>query len=234
MLADSMFLNQLYGSMRIAPRSMQGIAVGWFPRQDPFHLIYRDRNNNIYDTDWPVARMENGESSVDISDMILEPAAGRSVWHFARISVSCYGVISETSEDCLVTVDSDAVMVEPCGNPPHQLHAQPIKGGKIKLSWLYSSVDEDATPDGFKIYRESDIAGVWVLDGNRNFGDRRGKYYEWESSDLSDAHNYKFIVRAYRDVGGTDYEEVNDIVTEATADSTGPVAISTITVSVET
>ncbi len=127
-----------------------------------FYLVYRDRNNSQYDYSKPVARMAEDDTSVGISDMELEPEAGRNIWHFTRKAVSKYGVLSADADDCLVTVDSDAVMVLPSGNDPRGVSAQPIKDGGIRLRWSYSSQGEDAVPTGFKVYRETDIDYVRI------------------------------------------------------------------------
>ena len=155
MLHDPIFVSSthegdFYDTWRVGMSLTEG---DFFPISGgDFYLIYRDRNNSEYDYSQPVARMEEDDASVDISDMVLEPAVGRNIWHFTRKAVSKYGVLSADADDCLVTVDSDAVMVLPCGNAPSGPSAKAIKDGAVRLQWQYFSQGEDATPTGFKIY----------------------------------------------------------------------------------
>jgi len=160
---DNIFLTGLFeGDFLTGHTAVMGLLEGqFFPVQDDFYLIYKDRNNADYDYYDPIVRMGEDDTTVGISDMRLEPDAGRNIWHFGRIAVSKYGVISEVSEACLVTVDSDAYMVLPCGNHPIGVSAVASKDGTVQLDWQYFSQGEDATPDGFKIYRyENDVLTI--------------------------------------------------------------------------
>ena len=196
MFADEIFLTALVeGDFYTGRFACMGLTEGeFFPVVSDFYLIYKDRNNADYDYDYPSARMEENDTTVEISDMQLEPDAGRNIWHFGRIAVSKYGVISEVSEDCLVTVDSDAYMILPCGNHPIGVSAVASKDGTVQLDWQYFSQGEDATPDGFKIYK--DVAGTFSDIGNVDY--TGGRNYTYTTSSLTHGTNYKFTVRSYK------------------------------------
>jgi len=193
---DNIFLTGLFeGDFFTGHTAVMGLLEGqFFPVQDDFYLIYKDRNNADYNYYDPIVRMGEDDSSVGISDMELEPDAGRNIWHFGRIAVSKYGVISEVSEDCLVTVDSDAYMVLPCGNHPMGVSAVASKDGAVRIAWQYFSQGEDATPDGFKIYK--DVAGTFSDIGNVDY--TGGRNYTYTTSSLTHGTNYKFTVRSYK------------------------------------
>ncbi|MCP4566837.1 MAG: fibronectin type III domain-containing protein [FCB group bacterium] len=193
---DNIFLTGLFeGDFFTGHTAVMGLLEGqFFPVQDDFYLIYKDRNNANYDYYDPIVRMGESDTSVGISDIKLEPDTGRSIWHFGRIAVSRYGVISTVSDDCLVTVDSDAIMVLPCGNDPVGVEAAAIKDGSVRLQWQYFSQGEDAEPTGFKVYRE--VAGAWSLESDIDFTGSRN--YQYDVTGLTHGVNYKFTARSYK------------------------------------
>ncbi len=169
--------------------------------------------------------MGEDDAAVDITDQSLSDGT----WDYMRTGVSKYGTEGDSSDACRVVIDSGA-LIPPVGNAPRSLQATAIAGAKIKLEWQYFDGDADATPTGFKVYRN--IGGTWteqdtvaLIGGTKN--------YTWTSDALSDGTRYEYKARTYKTISEVDYEENNDIIVTAVADSTGPAAITGVSFKVD-
>lgn len=211
------------------PRIIRPVSPLFVPAAVPvgYYNVYRGQDGNMDYSD-PVAVMVLGEADVTIIDQDLPPLTR---WHFVRRQVSACDLESPDSDICRVEIDSAGDMILATPNPPTGLVAEVLAGAIIRLRWRYSQLGEEVTPTAFRIYVDSgsgvdfstpDATIDYVLGGSER---------EWTSGSLVDGTMYKFCVRSYHNDPGT--ESSNDNFVSATADSTGPAAITGISGRVE-
>ena len=162
------------------------------------------------------AVMDLDDSDVTIPGQAL-PAG--TIWHYVRRQVSDCGLESPDSDAIIVIIDSGGDMIGLTPNIPTSLEAEQVAGGKIKIKWRYSRLNQEITPTGFRMYIDSgsgfdfdtpDATVAYGLGGNGEF--------EWESDALGDGQSYRFCVRSYATGGETQ----NTNYVAETADSSGP------------
>jgi len=127
----------------------------FWPRQSDSFTIYRGQDG-VIDYDWPVAIMGINSNSVVITGQNL-PASSK--WRYVRRKVKgCCGLESEDSVPCKVRIDSSGQMIGNAPNPPVDLTAELLAGGRVRLRWRYVSSGQDTPAAGFAIYiRLADI-----------------------------------------------------------------------------
>ena len=204
---------QLVGLTTISPpfgiRSAEGIM-----------RVYRGQDGNI-DYASPVAEMGLDESQVSISNQSL-PA--KTIWHYIRRQVSGCGLESLDSSACVVVIDANGDMIGNTPNPPLSARIEKLAGGKLKLRWHYTKIQEEIAPTGFNIYMDSgagfdfNTPTATVLYARGGDGE-----FSWTSDPLTHGQVYRFCVRSYRTGAG---ESGNTNFVAAAADSVGPAAIT--------
>jgi len=157
------------------------------------YTVYRGQDG-VMDYDKVQAVMDVDDSQVSIPAQAL-PAG--TIWHFVRRQVSDCGLESADSDAAVVVIDSACDMIGRMPNAPQSLEAEQVAGGKIKVRWRYSRLNQEIMPTGFKVYIDSgggfdfdtaDAIIAYDLGGNGEF--------EWQSDTLSNGQSYKFCVRA--------------------------------------
>jgi len=129
-------------------------------------------------------------------------------------------------------MDSAGEIRPPPPNPPLGLELEQVAGAKLKASWRYSPIDEQASLAGFRIYIDSgsgfDFANpdatILAAQG------AAGGEYEWTSGTLTGGKRYRVCVRSYSSAGG---ESQNADSASAVAVSQGPAALTGATASWE-
>ena len=167
------------------------------------------------------AVMRLDASQVSIADQAL-PAD--TIWHYIRRQVSGCGLEFDDSPVCEVVIYSNGNMIGSAPNPPQDLIIEQLSGGKLKLQWRYTRLEEEIAPTGFNIYMDSgsgfnfDTPTATVSYGLGGMGE-----FEWTSAALTHGQSYRFCLRSYRTGGG---ETQNTDYVAALADSVGPDAIT--------
>ena len=224
---DELFLNSLTeGDFGTGFMAMQSLVEGdfWGRWSDEWYLIYRSETDEDFDYSLPVHHYQDGDTTAVVSNQALAPASGEARWQYVQRAVGKDGTMSIDSPVVTVVVDSNGDMTEPVGHAPTALQAEAIKGAIVRLTWQYVlRATQDATPTGFKVYRRS--GGSWALQDTITYNKGR-RNWSWDSGALSDGTRYEYIVRTYRTVSAVDHEEDNETVVSAVADSTGPAAIT--------
>jgi concanavalin A-like lectin/glucanase superfamily protein len=153
--------------------------------------------------------------------IVAHGASYKKDYEVQSLAIADYGRESELSDAMGFKIDANGCLYLPAGNVPTNLAAAAVAGGKIQLTWDYTTLNQPAEPDGFRVYRL--IGATWTLDGTRAFAQRRGK--QWISAALSHGTEYSFKICSYRTVAGITYESDLTAAAAATADSEGPAAI---------
>lgn len=228
---DTKFFNSVYeGDSPEGLKLCMGITGGDFwSRISGCHTVYSGQDGNI-DYDELLAVMDLDDTQVSIAHQNLPP---NTIWEYIRRQVSGCGMESDDSPGCIVAIDADGDMIGKAPNKPLSVTVEVLSGGRLKLRWRYTVLNEEVAPTGFKIYMDSgsgfdfDTPQATVLYRSRGTGglEWRGGEFAWASGALSHGQLYKFIVRSYRDGEG---ESQNTDFVAAVADSVGPSAITNI------
>ncbi len=185
----------------------------FWPLLDGCHAVYRGQNGNIDYTEVQ-ALMDLDDSQVTIDHQDLPPGTS---WDYIRRQVSGCGLASgDSAPICKILIDENGDAFADVPNPPLNLTATAVAGGKIKLRWRYSAINQAVSPTGFNVYDvDSGKLGEVIYKGP---GD-----YIYITGALSHGQLYNFRVRSYKlDAGES---QNSDYVTIA-ADAVGPGAIT--------
>jgi len=198
------------------------MSIGAWQPPRTCHTVYRGQDGNMnYDDIQSV--MGLGDSQVSIPNQAL-PA--NTIWHYIRRQVSDCGKESLDSAACVVVIDSGGDMIGDTPNSPMSLVVEQLAGGKLKLKWRYTTINQEVAPTGFKVYQDSG-SGFNFTSPTATVAaksESRGEY-SWTSGALSHGNRYRFVVRSYKQGAG---EDQNLSIVSAVADSQGPAAITGI------
>ena len=202
----------------------------WFPHGG--HKVYRSQDGNA-DNFVAQAFMAPDAESVTIAGQYL-PVDTK--WHYIRRAVCRHGEESPDSKPpCIIYIDDAGDAEGSSPNPPVNLSATSTAGGKIKLRWRYSCLNQIVKPMAFRVYIDSgsgfDFSSPDDTVTAPNGLDRAGGSFEinWESDALVHGTNYRFVVRSYNSTTGGETQNTNAV--SAIADDTGPAAITGLTAS---
>lgn len=185
---------------------------------DEIGLIYRDDSDGNYDYSMPCAVYDDGDSTVNV----LTDLETSTTWSFVRRWVSVGGTISPVSDDNYATT-SGAGNWYPAPNVPHDLTATAINNTVIQLNWKYDPTGEQNSPVTFSVYNNTVDPNTAL--GPINYKEGQTKY-SYETSSLTHGVNYEFVVRATYALFPAVYTSDATDTVNATADDTGPAAIS--------
>ena len=186
--------------------------------------IYRGRDGHI-DYDTVVATMTLADETVQIADQDL-PAG--SIWHFVRRQSRGHGcgVDSADSPICIVYIDETGDMRDAAPNPPTDLIAEPVAGGKVRLRWRYSAYGQECSPDGFAVFQSTDGVFSDTPTGIVAGGMAPNGEFQWTSAVLSEGNLYRFMLKSFNNTTGGISEPSAVVV--ASPDDTGPPAIENL------
>lgn len=142
------------------------LTGGWFfPKQAADGItVYRGQDGDI-DYDHPVALMAIDDDELSLAGQEL-PA--NTVWHYVRRAVKkCCGLESVDSDFCRVRVGTNGGMILNAPNPPLDLTADLLSGGRIRLRWFYSAAGQEVAPTGFNIYMTESALSLEALNESR-------------------------------------------------------------------
>jgi hypothetical protein len=140
-----------------------------FPRVAGGYNLYRGLNADPHPgADQPVGAA--GARATVIDTFAWRPGPASNAGTFALVAIGGGGVESALGNP-LITVefDSERVPQPPVPNPPRDLSAWPIAGGRFRLTWHYAERDQAVAPMRFEAYRgdsadaidfDTPIAGV--------------------------------------------------------------------------
>jgi len=219
---DVKFFDSLFeGDSPDGVKLCMGLTGGdLWPRPAGCHTVYCGQDGQ-FDYDTIQAVMDTDDADVSIANQAL--AAG-TIWHFIRRLVSGCGLESADSPACVVRIGTDGEMIGLTPNPPGSLTIQKVLGGKLKLRWRYSTIDQEVAPTGFRIYMDSGSGFNFASpDATVAYTSGRADEFDWTSGALANGQRYRFVVRSYRTSAGE--TQNTDSVFEF-ADSAGPAAIT--------
>ncbi len=129
-----------------------------------------------------------------------------------------YDLDEEHNLDARVRIVLDATGADVTNRPaaPTGLAAQAIKGGQVRLSWLYKTPSGRSAPSKFNVYSGTPGVSYASVKMMIAYGSD-GRYFA-VATGLVNGSTYQFVVRAANSTA----EEPNTNVVTATADSSGP------------
>jgi len=192
-------------------------AGGGYPARAGVHLLYMSVGEAPSEADaWVVgACSPTADPANEIKNFPTYPLPPSSVCWFWVRAVSPGGAEESSRVNAIrIKTDSNGDPVDPAPNRPTHLTATAIAGGRIRLTWQYDPVGEQAPVSQFSIYHDN---GGGVIDLNTPLDTTSARVY------VTDAYAHgttvKFTVRS-RSSGGV--EETNRVNVSATADAEGP------------
>ncbi len=208
-----------------SPALQQQLTEGEFwLYQSPFTIIHQCEF--MHDPEQAVCiidRMEEDDVSATVSGWHINQVAEGTDYDFYLADVGHSGKRGVLSEKEREGFDTNGIVI-PWGNPAGELLGKAIKDGKFQLSFNYNQKDQPVAPTGFKLYEDSSalnlIATIPHVAGRVK--------HTFTTLAYSHASSREFLVRTYRTVAGTDYEDQNLNFITLVADDTGPTAIATI------
>jgi hypothetical protein len=182
--------------------------------------IYRGQDG-VIDYVTPVAVMALEDTEIEITAQDLPP---NTIWHYERKQIrgDC-SLEGEASNPCIIYMDAAGDMRSAAPNPPMDLTAEPIVGGKVRLRWRYSTAGQEAAPAGFAVFQiqttpfSETPAGI-ILGGIGLRGE-----FMWDSDVLTGT--WLFMIKAFTMSNGL---SLPSCIVMATTDSQGPPAIETL------
>lgn len=172
-----------------------------------------------------VAEIDFSQVSIKWQDL---PA--NTIWHYKSRKVSDCGFESQDGTViAIVMIDASGDALQAAPNPPQNLTAEAVAGGKVRLNWYYSTLNQAVNCDGFRIYMDSGSGFDFETPTATKTPDLpltktiAGGEFDWTSDALTHGQVYKFCVRAFKTGGG---ETQNTDFVSAKADAQGPAAIT--------
>ena len=112
-------------------------------------------------------------------------------------------------------------------NRVQQMWTRQIDGGRIRISWWYWPMGEEAEPAWFYVYGD-DGSGQVDYENPIAQVNYNGRYFHFtETEPLAEGTTYRFTVRAVTEEG---VDDGNTAVIKATVDLTGPAAATMVRV----
>jgi len=124
-----------------------------------------------------------------------------------------------------VALDAEGRIRQAKPNPVQRMWTRQIHGGRIRISWWYWPIGEEAKPAWFHVYGD-DGSGQMDYENPMAQVNYNGRYFYFcETEPLEAGKTYQFSVRAVTEKG---VDNGNAAVTEATVDLTGPAAATMV------
>jgi len=101
-----------------------------------------------------------------------------------------------------LSIDANGGLAEPQPNNVFSSRAKPVNGNKIRLTWFYSTLEQQSSPTCFNIYYDNLSGQIDYENPIATVRYEGRKFYSYESDPLT-AGRYLFAIRA-KDVDGTE------------------------------
>ena len=165
------------------------IAINTYGATWGFH-VYDNAGAGAVDYDTEKAELAYNVTSWT-SDALTYPAT----WRFA---VRAYNATGEEQniDISMLLLDVNGADVTARPNEPSRVTLTPTAGGKLQLTWSYSTVAEGATPTKFNIYLSPNPIDYSVVYDEEPFVAGSVSSYTWESPALEDGVTYNVAVRS--------------------------------------
>lgn len=201
--------------------------------KNPLDIVDDSDKAGWSDATLAVTIVENSLATHSGEDLNFTPAVRPFGWDQVAEYGYCYryltagGRLSDRSPTALVRINAAGELVEPIGNEPRALQATAIAAGKIRLDWRYDRTGEPAEPTGFVIER---LVGATYIQQD-TVAYTGAPTYNWtEPAGLTHTTTYSYRVHSYKTQSdGLDDQDANTVTVTATADDTGPAAITGLT-----
>ena len=105
------------------------------------------------------------------------------------------------------------------------LYAQPISGGKIRVSWWYWPIGQQALPDHFAVYGDGGSGTVDYINELAQIEYTDRYFYSYVSTVGQDRKAYRYSVRS---VTADGIDDGNSEIAQAVVDLTGPDGIAAV------
>lgn len=101
-----------------------------------------------------------------------------------------------------LSIDANGGLAEPQPNNVFSSRVEPVNGNKIRLTWFYSTLEQQSAPTCFNIYYDNLSGQIDYENPIATVRYEGRKFYSYESDPLTTGR-YLFAIRA-KDVDGTE------------------------------
>jgi hypothetical protein len=197
--------------LRYTPAPLLGISPEGY-------YIYSNTGSGPINYNTPIATIYGYSNTTWTSSPLAHP----DTWMFGVRAFNGAGI--ELNLDASITLILDALGHDITNRPkpPFGLRAFPMAGGALRVEWAYNTINPSPVPTGFHVYVGIGSPNYGSPDATVPFTSAVGGTFVANLPPLSNGVTYTIGVRAYNGTA----EEPNTVTVTATADSSGPLAVS--------
>ena len=178
------------------------LALGWFwPRVNGCEVLYRGLSVEAVDFDNILAVGEIDASQISPPDYIGHQASTTYFYVVHRVN-NCGSEEQSLAAAVKIVIDEDGDLAPAEPNDIFLVKVRQVEGGKVKLIWFYSPLEQGSEPLCFKIYYDGRMGQINYQNAVAVITYVGKKFYSYQTSTLQ-AGRYLFVVRA-EDTEGVD------------------------------
>jgi hypothetical protein len=178
------------------------LTLGWFwPRVNGCVVLYRGLSIDAVDLDNILAVDEVDALQIGPPDYVSHKA-GTAYLYVVHRANNCGGEEQSMAVAVKVVIDENGDLAPAEPNDIFLVKAGQMEGGKVKLIWFYSPLEQGSKPLCFKIYYDGGTGQINYQNAVAAITYAGRKFYSYQTNTLQ-AGRYLFVVRA-EDAEGVD------------------------------
>ena len=197
-LKDALFVGMTSNAFKLGT----ALTLGWFwPRINGCAVLYRGLGIEVIDFDNILAVDEDDVSQISPPDYVGHEASTTYFYVVHRVN-NCGSEEQSLAAAAKVVIDEDSDLAPSEPNDIFLVEAGQVEGGKVRLIWFYSPLEQESRPVCFKIYCDRGTGQVDYQNAVAVISYMGGKFYSYQTNALQ-AGRYLFVIRA-EDTDGVD------------------------------
>ncbi len=169
------------------------LTQGWFwVRHNGCAVVYRGANLGDIDFSRILCVLEPGTREFSLP-AYLSHAPGSAHCYLVRRFNSCGHREQTETAAVIVRITPDGKLAKPSPNSVLGLGAEQVGAGKLRLTWFYSPLDQNATPGYFDIYWDGGSGQIDLQSPIATIPYRGPRFYAYEWN-VPDDGQYAFVM----------------------------------------
>jgi hypothetical protein len=199
------------------------LTLGWFwPRVNGCAVLYRGLSIEEVDFDNVLAVDKIDASQINPPDYVGHEANTAYFYVVHRVN-NCGSEEQSLAAAVKVVIDEDGNLAPAEPNDIFLVKAGQVEGGKVRLIWFYSPLEQRSKPLCFKIYCDGGTGQIDYRDAVAVISYMGRKFYSYQTNALQ-AGRYLFVVRA-KDAEGVDDGSFAEVKVGITAERPAAIGI---------